>query len=141
MISALCRGMSPLPPSAGFQAPLAPRPYAEFKLPFVIARTTLAHDVARARLEGMEHTLATLIRRWRAGSTLSAARDIRVAPQTLTELLAWVERGGQMEPAFIERLAVYYSGAVADPAVPIGWIRVYLTVGRAGPDGCQAKEG
>jgi hypothetical protein len=111
--------------------PPAPRAFAEFRMGFVLSRLT-AGD-AGARLDAVEGTLASLVRRWRAGASISPARDLRMAPPTLAALLQWVETEGGHTAPVIERLAAYWSGAVADPAVPAGWIRVFLDVGQRGP--------
>lgn len=115
-----------------------PRPYAEFSLPFVIARTGSAAASAGARLDALEGTLAALTRRWHSRASLSPARDIRVAPETLDTLMRWVEGAGP-EVAALGRLGVYHSGAVTDAAVPHGWIRVYLGGERSGPDERHAQ--
>jgi len=127
--------MSRLPASP----PPPPRPYAEFSLGFVLLRSAIEHGGAGARLDAIEGTLAQLVRRWRAGERLSAARDVRMAPGTLDTLLAWLESGddGDAVPAAIDprtlgRLGVYASGAVADETVPRGWIRVYIGATRPG---------
>jgi hypothetical protein len=107
------------------------RPYAEFRLGYLLGRTP--DGSAGERLLGVERSLAALIRRWRAGGTLSAGRDIRLAPATLDALTRWVEHGGGIGPEVLERLGVYHSGAVADAAVPVGWVRVYLDVAGRDP--------
>jgi hypothetical protein len=123
------------------EVPILPRPYAEFRVGFVVARLEGATRNPRERLDGMEATLTRLISRWRAGERLSVARDVRMSPATLGEVVAWVEGDEWTDTDLIERLAVYHSGAVADPAVPRGWIRVYLGLGRREPDRLRAGEG
>ena len=122
-------------------APQPQRPYAEFRVGFVVARLAGLNRTPRERLDGMEAALLRLISRWRAGDPLLAARDIRMSPATLDEVVAWVEGDEWTESDLIERLGVYQSGAVADPAVPRGWIRVYLGVGRSEPGPLRASEG
>lgn len=117
-----------------------PRPYAEFRLPFVLARSAARGRGALARLDAVEHTLGELVRRWHAGAPLSPARDIRASAATVDALTRWVE-GAAPEVHAIARLGVYQSGAVADEAVPAGWIRVYVGGGLAGQDAGRARRG
>jgi hypothetical protein len=96
-----------------------------------------ATQAASARLDALEGVLASLVRRWHHGAPISPARDIRLAPATLEALMAWVE-DAPSDPAAFGRLGVYHSGAVADAAVPGGWVRVYLGTERSGPDELRA---
>lgn len=117
-------GTMPIPPRP-------PRPYAEFTLGFVIG-AALEHTGVMARLDAFERALGQLVRQWRGGARLSPARDIRVSPETLRTLMGWVE-GGTPDGAAPSRLGVYHSGAVADPAVPAGWVRIYVAGGAPAP--------
>jgi hypothetical protein len=118
--------------------PGPPRPYAEFSLRFVLDRCTPVSPTAGARLDAMEGVLASLVRRWHAGAPLSPARDVRLAPSTLEAMMRWVEAAAP-DPAALERLGVYHSGAVADASVPRGWVRVYLGSERSGPGELRAQ--
>lgn len=134
---------SPAPPSqprlvSGSGVP--PRPFAEFSLGFVLARSSIVGRGAAARLDAVEHTLGELVRRWSTGAPLSPARDVRTSAATLDELMRWIE-GAAPERDAIARLGVYHSGAVADDRVPAGWIRVYLGGRQRDPGELRAHRG
>lgn len=98
--------------------------HVDFLLRFVIDRSTSASSSVSARLDALERTLAELTRRWRSQGPLAPARELRMAGDTLSSLLAWLEAPGNADAADIARLGVYASGALTDAAVPAGWLRV-----------------
>lgn len=121
--------------------PVPPRAYAEFRVGFVVASSIGPDRGPRGRLDGMERTLTNLSSRWQAGERLSAARDIRMSAATLDDVVAWIVGDEWADAGLLERLGVYQSGAVADPAVPRGWIRVYPAPRHPGPDLPNVGEG
>jgi hypothetical protein len=96
----------------------------DFLLRFILDRSASAPPRVSARLDALEHTLAELTKQWRVHPSLAPARELRMSNDTLESLMAWVEAPGDAEPADIARLGVYASGALTDPAVPAGWLRV-----------------
>ncbi len=106
--------------------PRQPRPYAEFRVAFVIRGAPIGTKEPQARLDGVESALGSLVRRWNAGRPLSVSRDVRMTQSTLDTLMRWIGGEAVIDPGLVERVGIYHSGAVADPAVPGGWIRVYL---------------
>lgn len=101
--------------------------HLEFSLLYLIQRSGASAPRADQRLNGFEHAIATLARRWRPERPLSPARELRMADETRDALLAWVEGTGAGEKSHtLERLGVYASGAVTDDSVPEGWVRLNL---------------
>jgi hypothetical protein len=96
----------------------------DFLLRFIIDRSASAAPSVSARLDAVEHTLADLTKQWRTQASIAPARELRMSADTLASLLAWLEAPGGAEAADIARLGVYASGALTDPAVPMGWLRV-----------------
>lgn len=123
-----------------FRPPRSPRPFAEFSLAFLIARSARGAAEGGTRLDAFEEILGRLVRRWHPGRPLSPARDIRMATSTLEELFEWVS-AGEVSDAVAARFGVYHSGAVTDPMVPRGWVRVYLGAEREGPAELRASRG
>ena len=110
-------------------APSPPHPvplHVEFELAYVAARSHVQQPNAERRLDALEGTLRRLAKPWRTALPISPACDLRMSEETLEALLAWVETEEAAHGRTLERLAVYVSGAVTDPAVPQGWIRLRL---------------
>jgi hypothetical protein len=106
-----------------------PRPvplYVEFELAYVIARSPVQEPRAEHRLNAVESTLRRLAKPWRTALPISPAYDLRMSDETRNALMAWVEADDLAIGHTLERLGVYASGAVTDPAVPKGWIRLRL---------------
>jgi hypothetical protein len=112
------------------QATPHPRPvplYVEFELAYVIARSQVMQQPhAEHRLNAVESTLRRLAKPWRTALPISPARDLRMSDETRDVLMAWVGTEDLAHGLTLERLAVYESGAVTDPAVPKGWVRLRL---------------
>ena len=100
--------------------------YVDFLLRFVLEHSAGIDGGIAARLDAFERSLVALTRPWRAESPLAPARELRVSSETLDELLAWAEGGELPEGIDLERLGVLASGAVEDPTVPEGWVRIRL---------------
>jgi hypothetical protein len=100
--------------------------YVEFELAYVLARSQAQQPRPDQRLNAVETTLRRLAKPWRTAVPISPAYDLRMSDETREALMAWVEADDVAEGATLERLAVYASGAVTDPAVPAGWIRLRL---------------
>jgi hypothetical protein len=100
--------------------------YVEFELAYVLARSQVQQPRADQRLDAVETTLRRLARPWRTALPISPAYDLRMSDETREALMAWVEADDVAQGRTLERLAVYASGAVTDPAVPAGWIRLRL---------------
>ena len=100
--------------------------YVDYLLRFVLERSICTGEGIAGRLEAFERTLVTLTRPWRAETPLAPARELRVSSETLDALLAWVEGSESPVGREIERLGVFASGAVEDPNVPEGWLRIRL---------------
>jgi hypothetical protein len=98
----------------------------DYLLRFVLDRSTGADTGLTGRLDALEGTLVALTRPWRSETPLAPARELRASSETLDDLLAWLERGDTPEGRDVERLGVYASGAVTDPSVPDGWLRIRL---------------
>jgi hypothetical protein len=106
-----------------------PRPiplYVEFELAHVLARSEVQPPSAGARLTAVETTIKRLAKPWRTALPISPAKDLRMSDETREAFMAWVEGAGAAQGQTLERLAVYASGAVTDPAVPNGWVRLRL---------------
>jgi hypothetical protein len=121
--------------------PLQSRPYADFRVPFVMGGVRADATEPRARLDGVESALGSLVSRWNAGRPLSVSRDVRMTQSTLDGLITWIAGEEVLDAGFVERLGIYRSGAVADPAVPGGWIRVYLGLEQRQPERIWSERG
>ncbi|HET9797882.1 MAG TPA: hypothetical protein VFP90_07835 [Gemmatimonadaceae bacterium] len=101
-------------------------PYVDYLLRFVLERSEPSSDGMSERLDALERTIVALTRPWREDAPLAPAREVRASSETIDDLLAWVERGARPDPQDLARLGVYASGALTDPDVPEGWVRVRL---------------
>lgn len=105
--------------------PTRPR-HVEVELHHLIASTRLSQPRPDRRLNGIENTLASLVRVWRPIEPIEPTREIRMSSATLANLLGWIEErevaGGQTRT----RIARYLTGEVADNSVPLNWVRVLL---------------
>ncbi len=54
----------------------------EFSLPFLIERSEITQPCADRRRNGIENTLADLVRRWRTPRPLDAAQELRMCAET-----------------------------------------------------------
>ena len=101
--------------------------HVDYLLRFVLERCGTTDGSVAARLDALERTLVSLTRPWRTDAPLAPARELRVSPESLTTLFAWLENGERPEWSDVARLGVYASGAVTDRSVPDGWVRIRLT--------------
>ncbi|HET9796733.1 MAG TPA: hypothetical protein VFP90_02035 [Gemmatimonadaceae bacterium] len=101
-------------------------PHVDYLLRFVLERSEPSGDGMSERLDALERTIVALTRPWRDDAPLAPAREVRASSETIDALLAWVERGARPDPQDLARLGVYASGALTDPDVPEGWVRVRL---------------
>jgi hypothetical protein len=110
----------------------APGPaYVDYLVDFLLARVERGEPRPGQRVAALEQTLVALTLPWRGETTLAPARAIRMSGATLDRVLGWLEADETASGAALERLAVYASGAVTDPSVPEGWLRVRLSVNGA----------
>jgi hypothetical protein len=110
----------------------APGPaYVDYLVDFLLARVEASEPRPGQRLAALEQTLVALTLPWRGATTISPAKAIRMSGATLDRLLGWLEAEAAPSGTRLERLAVYASGALTDPSVPDGWLRVRLAVNGA----------
>jgi hypothetical protein len=100
--------------------------YVEFDLTYVIARSQVVQPRADRRINAVENTLSLLTRPWRPPLPIAPADDLRMSSETAEMLIRWVMADDARPAHLPERLEKYTGGAVTDPAVPSGWIRVRL---------------
>lgn len=112
-------------------APAGPT-YIELLLSFLVGRSDVGAVTAGARLDSIEGSLGELTARWRGDRPLVPSREVRMSERTAERLFEWVESDGPPRGTVLERLAVYASGALVDPAVPDGWVRVHVQRARGG---------
>ena len=112
--------------SSATSTPHAGPAYVELLLSFLVGRSDAGALTAGERLDSIEGSLGELTERWRADGPVVPARQVRMSERTAERLFEWVEADGPPRGRVLERLALYASGALVDPAVPDGWIRVHL---------------
>ncbi len=100
--------------------------YVEYLLSFLVGRSDSELGSAGERLDAIEESLEKLSQRWRARGPLVPVREVRMSGGTMDRLLAWVENDGVASGRALERLSVYMAGALVDPLVPDGWVRVRI---------------
>ena len=103
--------------------------YVEYLLTFLLGRSEAGLVTPAERLDALEGSLEELTARWRSAGPLVPVRELRMSDGTMTRLLDWVEANDSASGRVLERLAVYMAGALVDPMVPDGWVRVRI----AGP--------
>lgn len=100
--------------------------HVEFTLNYLIQRVGAPSAHAAQRLDVFERTIARLASTWRPARPIAPARELRMADETREALLAWVQAEAEGQGRTLERLGVYYSGAVTDDSVPEGWVRLMV---------------
>lgn len=100
--------------------------HVDLSLGFVLTQTTVDADGIAGRLNAFERTVVALTRQWRRDPVLAPVRELRMSPETLAALLHWLEGDEHPNPRTVARLAVYACGALTEPGVSDGWVRVLL---------------
>jgi hypothetical protein len=116
----------PTPRADSLPANVPRTAHVDYLLRFVIDRSTAVGQGIGGRMDALERTLVALTLPWRANMPLAPARELRLSSETLDGLLVWLEGSDHPQPSELERLGVYASGALTDPDVPAGWVRVRL---------------
>lgn len=101
--------------------------YLEVRLDYLIDATGIRALVAKRRLWGLLNVLAALARRWRdSNRPIEAVHELRMNEVTRQRWLDWTNAEFTDDQGTIGYLAPYTTGAVIDPDVPPGWVRVLL---------------
>lgn len=103
--------------------------FVEFQLDFVIRSSGVSQPRPDRRLNGIENTIAALARSWRPFGPVAPVEELRMAPETLEQLRAWVEGAEASTGRTAARLAAY--DEARDASVRAGWVRLELPAGRA----------
>ncbi len=107
--------------------------HVEYLLSFLLGRADAALVTPSERLEAIERSLEKLTSRWRLAGPLVPVRELRMSEGTTERLLGWIEANTAASGRVLERLAVYMTGALSDPLVPDGWVRVMIGRERPSP--------
>ena len=102
--------------------------FIEVQLSWLIAKSGITQPRLDRRMNAIENTLRALVKQWRGSAPIVPERELRMSDATRDELLAWVEECQQASGETRARMVIYASGAVVEPSVPDGWIRVLIAM-------------
>lgn len=100
--------------------------HLDVALPWLIKNSRITNGDPARRLNSIENQLALLVRQWRPFAPIDVERELRMSDVTRDQLLAWVEERERAGFCLLRRLVTYASGAVSEPSVPTGLIRIVL---------------